>query len=51
MLQFERKEDRRKKYHVLIIWEEAGGGGYRKVGARNVETQYLSINCVARTLW
>ena len=45
-----RKEDARKTYHVLVIREKAGGGGYERVGVRKVEAQYVSRDCVAGTL-
>ncbi|KAM7222746.1 Heterokaryon incompatibility protein (HET) domain containing protein [Rhypophila decipiens] len=47
----ERKEDARKTYHVLIIREKDGDGGYERVGVGKVEAQYVSRDCVAGTLW
>jgi len=51
MVRDERKLDHRRTYHVLVIRERAEGGGYERVGAGKVEAQYVSRDCVARTLW
>ncbi|KAK4235299.1 heterokaryon incompatibility protein-domain-containing protein [Achaetomium macrosporum] len=45
------KEDAWKTYHILMIREKAGGGGYERVGVGKVEARYVSIDCDAGMLW
>ena len=45
------KEDARKTYHVFIVRQKAGGGGYKRVGVGKVQAQYVCRDYDAGTLW
>ncbi|KAK0626436.1 heterokaryon incompatibility protein-domain-containing protein [Immersiella caudata] len=51
MVRDKKKEGALQTYHVLIIREKVGGGGYKRVGVGKMEARYISRDYVAGTLW